>query len=181
MPLKPHSFAACAIFSACACSSNALVGMQPQIKQVPPSAFCFSTTATLRPSCAARIAATYPPVPAPITTTSNSLAKPLLTDQTTNFGLRTSNFELRAQHPNPSLSLGTAECVKRDEGLLNGRCGGGLLFRCGCYGPHPCLELSVVVFELPVLLTQLGHPTRQTASGRQGGQRKDPARDRHDP
>src|SRR5688572_7441181 len=74
MPLKPHSFAACAIFSACACSSNALVGMQPQIKQVPPSAFCFSTTATLRPSCAARMAATYPPVPAPITTTSYSLA-----------------------------------------------------------------------------------------------------------
>ena len=41
-------------------------GMQPQIRQVPPSAFCFSTTATFRPSCAARIAATYPPVPAPI-------------------------------------------------------------------------------------------------------------------
>src|SRR5687768_6033114 len=74
MPLSPHSFAACAIFSACACSSNALVGMQPQIKQVPPSVFCFSTTATLRPNCAARIAATYPPVPAPITTTSYSLA-----------------------------------------------------------------------------------------------------------
>src|SRR5688572_4841374 len=74
MPLKPHSFAACAIFSACACSSNALVGMQPQIRQVPPSVFCFSTTATLRPSCAARIAATYPPVPAPITTTSYSFA-----------------------------------------------------------------------------------------------------------
>src|SRR4029453_5680735 len=74
MPVSPHSFADCAIFSACACSSNALVGMQPQIKQVPPSACCFSTTATLRPSCAARIAATYPPVPAPITTTSYSLA-----------------------------------------------------------------------------------------------------------
>ena len=57
-PVSPHSFAACAIFSACACSSSALVGMQPQIRQVPPSAFCFSTTATLRPSCAARIAAT---------------------------------------------------------------------------------------------------------------------------
>ena len=30
----------------------------PQMRQVPPSAFCFSTTATVSPSCAARIAAT---------------------------------------------------------------------------------------------------------------------------
>ena len=49
MPVRPHSFAACAIFSACACSSSALVGMQPQMRQVPPSAFCFSTTATFKP------------------------------------------------------------------------------------------------------------------------------------
>ena len=68
----PHSFAFWTIFNACACSSSALVGMQPHSRQVPPSAFCFSTTATLSPSCAARIAATYPPVPAPITTTSYS-------------------------------------------------------------------------------------------------------------
>ncbi len=74
MPVSPHSFADCATLSACACSSKALVGIQPQIRQVPPSAFCFSTTATLRPSCAARMAATYPPVPAPITMTSYSLA-----------------------------------------------------------------------------------------------------------
>src|SRR5262245_16065495 len=66
----PHSLARCTIFNACACSSSALVGMHPQIRHVPPSAFCFSTTATFRPSCDARIAATYPPVPAPITTTS---------------------------------------------------------------------------------------------------------------
>ena len=56
--VTPHSFACCATFSACACSSSALVGMQPQIRQVPPSAFCFSTTAILSPSCAARMAAT---------------------------------------------------------------------------------------------------------------------------
>ena len=56
--VTPHSFAFWTIFSACACSSSALVGMQPQSRQVPPSAFCFSTTATFRPSCAARIAAT---------------------------------------------------------------------------------------------------------------------------
>ena len=56
--VTPHSFAFWTIFSACACSSSALVGMQPQIRQVPPSAFCFSTTATFFPSCAARMAAT---------------------------------------------------------------------------------------------------------------------------
>ena len=47
--VTPHSFAFCTTFSACACSSSALVGMQPQIRQVPPSAFCFSTTATFLP------------------------------------------------------------------------------------------------------------------------------------
>ena len=56
--VTPHSLAFCTIFSACACSSSALVGMHPQMRHVPPSAFCFSTTATLRPSCAARMAAT---------------------------------------------------------------------------------------------------------------------------
>src|SRR5216684_948 len=71
--VRPQAFAFRAIFSACACSSRALVGMHPQSRHVPPSAFCFSTTATLRPSCAARMAATYPPVPAPITMTSYSL------------------------------------------------------------------------------------------------------------
>jgi len=58
MPVRPQSFAPCATFSACACSSSAFVGMQPTSRHVPPSAFCFSTTATFRPSCAARIAAT---------------------------------------------------------------------------------------------------------------------------
>ena len=46
----PHSSAFWTIFSACACSSSALVGMHPQIRQVPPSDFCFSTTATFLPS-----------------------------------------------------------------------------------------------------------------------------------
>ena len=68
---RPHSFAAWAIFRAWACSSSALVGMQPQLRQVPPSVFCRSTTATFSPSCAARIAAGYPPVPAPMMMTSN--------------------------------------------------------------------------------------------------------------
>jgi len=38
--------------------SNAFDGMQPTLRQVPPSVPRFSTQAVLRPSCAARIAAT---------------------------------------------------------------------------------------------------------------------------
>ena len=53
--------------SSAVCSST-LVGMQPLLRQVPPSAF-FSTRTTAAPSCAARSAATYPPVPPPMTTT----------------------------------------------------------------------------------------------------------------
>ena len=37
---------------------RALEGMQPTLRQVPPSVARFSTTATFMPSCAARIAAT---------------------------------------------------------------------------------------------------------------------------
>src|SRR5262245_43416896 len=44
--------------------------MQPMRKHVPPSAGSSSTHATFKPSCAARIAATYPPGPEPMTTTS---------------------------------------------------------------------------------------------------------------
>src|ERR1700686_5519945 len=52
--------------------------MQPTLVQVPPGAglpsavFQSSTHAVLPPSCAARIAAVYPPGPAPIITTSNA-------------------------------------------------------------------------------------------------------------
>src|SRR5688572_10056303 len=72
--VSPHSFQSCATLRACACSRSALVGMQPQLRHVPPRTGARSTTAVLRPSCAARMAATYPPVPEPITMTSNSLA-----------------------------------------------------------------------------------------------------------
>src|SRR6478609_4765203 len=48
--------------------SSALEGMQPTLRQTPPQYFS-STTATVCPSCAARIAATYPPGPAPRTRT----------------------------------------------------------------------------------------------------------------
>ena len=56
--VRPHSFQSCATLRAWACSSSALVGMQPQLRQVPPSTGARSTTAVLRPSCAARMAAT---------------------------------------------------------------------------------------------------------------------------
>ena len=52
-----------------ACSS-AFDGMQPTLRQVPPSVAFFSTTATFMPSCAARTAQTYPPGPVPMTTRS---------------------------------------------------------------------------------------------------------------
>src|SRR3954469_6535217 len=44
--------------------------MQPMRRHVPPSCDSFSTHATLSLSCAARMAAVYPPGPAPITTRS---------------------------------------------------------------------------------------------------------------
>ena len=54
-----------------AARNKALVGMQPQFRQMPPRC-SFSTTQADRPSCAARMAATYPPGPPPTTTTSNT-------------------------------------------------------------------------------------------------------------
>src|SRR5262249_21786393 len=51
-------------------SSSALLGMQPTLRQVPPRISYFSTQATFMPSCAARIAAVYPPGPDPMTTRS---------------------------------------------------------------------------------------------------------------
>ena len=42
-------------------------GMQPTFKQVPPREPLDSTQAVFKPSCAARIAQTYPPGPPPIT------------------------------------------------------------------------------------------------------------------
>ena len=45
---------------------SALVGMHPQSVQTPPSRGSFSTMRTDSPSCAARIAATYPPGPEPM-------------------------------------------------------------------------------------------------------------------
>ncbi len=48
--------------------SIAFVGIQPTFRQVPPSLF-FSISVTSPPSCAARIAATYPPGPPPMTAT----------------------------------------------------------------------------------------------------------------
>src|SRR5436309_12348576 len=47
--------------------------MQPRLRQVPPRR-SFSMRVTCAPSWAARIAATYPPGPPPITATSVSMA-----------------------------------------------------------------------------------------------------------
>ena len=55
----PWSFSACVAWwnSSDDCSS-ALEGMQPMLRQVPPSVARFSTQATFMPSCAARMAQT---------------------------------------------------------------------------------------------------------------------------
>src|SRR5512139_433671 len=58
-------------------ASSALDGMQPTLRQVPPSApspagVCHSSThATFMPSCAARTAPIYPAGPEPMKMTSN--------------------------------------------------------------------------------------------------------------
>ena len=68
-PSMPYLSLSCA--RTCASSaflSSALDGMQPTFRQTPPQ-YLSSTTATDWPSCAARIAATYPPGPAPSTNT----------------------------------------------------------------------------------------------------------------
>src|SRR5205814_3001174 len=53
--------------------SSALDGMQPMLRQVPPSVSRFSIQAVFSPSWAARMAATYPTGQLPITTTTNAL------------------------------------------------------------------------------------------------------------
>src|SRR6187551_2318892 len=136
-------------FSACACSRSAFVGMQPQIRQVPPSAFCFSTTATFLPSCAARIAPTYPPVPAPITTTSYELAKSRNSESTLEGGQRDERLGLcRGIVRQRSRRAGTRELL------------------------HLRPQLAVLIFQLPIHLGQLREATRTPP-------RQHPGRDRH--
>src|SRR3954468_974788 len=66
----------CASLSDHAVCTQAFVGMQPTRRQVPPSSGSFSMQATLAPSCAARIAAVYPPGPPPSTAMSTSISLP---------------------------------------------------------------------------------------------------------
>ena len=69
-PVMPKvCFSLANMWASSALRSSALDGMQPTLRHTPPQYFS-STTATLLPSCAARMAATYPPGPAPRTTTS---------------------------------------------------------------------------------------------------------------
>src|SRR4029079_15667676 len=69
-----------AAWSACAVETQAFVGMQPTRRQVPPSSLSRSTHTTRAPSCAARIAAVYPPGPPPRTATSHSIRLSSLVD-----------------------------------------------------------------------------------------------------
>ena len=71
-PTETPSFAnvSRASWIACAVCTQALVGMQPTRRHVPPSAGSCSMHATVPPSWAARIAAVYPAGPPPRTVTS---------------------------------------------------------------------------------------------------------------
>ena len=64
-----------ASLSAKAVCTHALVGMQPTRRHVPPSSASFSMQTDLAPSCAALIAAVYPPGPPPRTATSHSIGR----------------------------------------------------------------------------------------------------------
>src|SRR5581483_193617 len=61
---RPKSAALLALSPSSTTASSALLGMHPQFRQTPPSSW-FSTTVTRAPNWAARMAATYPPGPAP--------------------------------------------------------------------------------------------------------------------
>ena len=65
------------MWASSALRSSALDGMQPTLRHTPPQYFS-STTATDLPSWAARMAATYPPGPAPRTRTSKWVTAPSL-------------------------------------------------------------------------------------------------------
>src|SRR6476620_7222031 len=71
-PVMPNlSFSCVMMCASSALRSSAFDGMHPTLRHTPPQYFA-STTAARRPSWEARIAATYPPGPAPRTTTSKS-------------------------------------------------------------------------------------------------------------
>ena len=61
--------------------NNALVGMHRQFRHTPPSR-SFSTSTVFSPSCAARMAHTYPPVPPPMMIRSDLLKLPSTIAQT---------------------------------------------------------------------------------------------------
>ena len=68
-PCAPKSAASSITLATC---SNAFEGMQPTLRQTPPSVLCRSTSTTFCPRSAARKAAVYPPGPDPSTSTSHS-------------------------------------------------------------------------------------------------------------
>ena len=69
--VMPNSSACSNRLTTSAFRIRALLGMQPQLRHTPPTSD-LSTIAVLRSSWAALMAATYPPGPLPMTTTSKS-------------------------------------------------------------------------------------------------------------
>src|SRR5262245_13660568 len=76
--------------------------MQPQFRQTPPSVGASSTIAADSPSCAARMAAMYPPGPEPITTRSNDFI---------------------ARSPSPSFFVGSCRLLERQKRTGTARSG----------------------------------------------------------
>src|SRR5262245_42600598 len=77
-PLMPNVLASLVMmWASSALRSSDLEGIQPTLRHTPPQ-YLGSTTAVFRPSWADRIAATYPPGPAPRTTTSKWVTRPTL-------------------------------------------------------------------------------------------------------
>src|SRR5690606_38217970 len=100
LSVKPNCPACLNCCASAAPLNNALVGMHPQLRHTPPKC-CFSTIAVFNPSCAERIAATYPPVPAPITTRSNcvsDMAVPPTPKLMQDFR-QTASMPIRIEHP----------------------------------------------------------------------------------
>src|SRR5207302_7801710 len=126
--------------------SNALLGIQPTFRQVPPSSLSFSMIAVLSPSWPARMAATYPPGPEPMITTSN-------------FSIN----QIRAQSKNPVAeafrcmagSLGFA----RDDGILEIDRQGFRVFNSFLHFDEECDRLFPIDDAVVVAECQVHHRT----------------------
>src|SRR5450432_1920266 len=117
--------------------SSAFVGMQPQFRQMPPGR-SRSMHATLKPSCAPRMAATYPPGPAP--TTTRSYLSAMKSD--TYYVVRDSPSTRAVIHPGPgdSTMVARSVSVRLVPGFASGCClaiAAALALAAGCGGSSP--------------------------------------------